>query len=343
MLKISFEELVQKIKDSSGLEEEEIRGRVDEKVSRLSGLVSREGAAHILANELGIKLEQEAPSGRLQIKNVLPGMRNVDITAKVISVYPAKSFQKDGREGKIASLLVADETGQTRIAMWNEHAEKAANISPGDIVKVKGGYSKQRNGANEVHLGDKAQLAINPEGETVNVEITPANYEKARKQLAELQGTESNVEVLATIVQVFEPRYFEICQCGKRARQTEKGATCETHGAVKPAYSYVLNAFIDDGTDNIRAVFFREQAKRLLNKSNEEILTYKDEPMLFEPVRNELLGTSVKLTGRATKNELYDRIELIANNVILNPDPEPEIKRLEEELEQLRQNSEEKV
>ncbi|MBI3034486.1 DUF2240 family protein [Candidatus Woesearchaeota archaeon] len=338
MLRIPFEEIVAKIREKSGLDEQEITQRVDSKVKQLSGLVSREGAAHILANELGIRLFEQT-SGRLQIKNILSGMRDVEITGKVISLSEVKSFQTNGRDGKVASILLADESGQVRIVLWNEQANNAPKIKAGDIIKIKGGYVRQRNSSNEVHLNERGRLILNPEGETVNVEIQAFQPpEKTRKHLSELQGTESSVEVLATIVQVFEPRYFEVCHCGKRAKPSEGGATCDFHGAIKPAYSYVLNAFIDDGTDNVRAVFFREQAQKLINRSNDEILKFKDSPELFEAARNEVLGANVRVIGRATKNEMFDRTELIANSVVLNPDPEPEIARMEEELNKLREN-----
>ncbi len=343
MLKASFDEMVAKIKEKSGLEDAEIKERIDKKVIQLSGLVSREGAAHIIANEFGIKLFEQV-SGKLQIKNILQGMSHVEILGKVASLYSAKTFQSSGREGKVGSILIADETGNIRIVLWNDQADNIEKIKQGDIVKVKGGYVRQRNNTNEVHLNERGRMIINPEGETVNVDVS--NYaiqvqkKTERKQLSELTGTESNAEILATVVQIFEPRYFEVCsKCGKRAKIAEAGATCDIHGAVKPDYSYVLNAFIDDGTDSIRAVFFREQAQKLLNKNNDEVLQYKEAPDTFETARNEVLGASVKITGRVTKNEMFDRTEIIANNVILNPDPEPEIARIEEELKQLRENN----
>ncbi len=338
MIKFSFDELVAKIKEKSGLEEDEIRKRIDSKIKQLSGLVSKEGAAHILANELGIRLFEQS-SGKLQIKNILSGMRDVEITGKAAAIYDAKSFVSNGREGKLASILVADETGQIRVVLWNLQAENASKIKQGDIIKIKGGYVRERNNINEIHLNERGKLIINPEGETVNVDIKqPQSASTARKQLSELEGTENNIEILATVIQVFEPRYFEVCSCGKKLKPSEKGPSCDVHGAVKAEYSYVLNAFIDDGTESMRAVFFKEQAQKLLGKKHEDLLQYKDTPELFETARNDILGANVKIKGRAVKNDMFNRIEIIANNVILNPDPEPEIARIEEEIKQIRED-----
>ncbi len=335
MLKASYEELAAKIKEKSGLSDDEIKSRVDAKIKLLSGLVSREGAAHIIANELGIKLFEPQTSTRLEIKNLLVGMRDVELVGKISSLTQPKSFQSNGREGKVASLAIIDGTGQTRLVLWNSQAETASNLKIGDIVKVKGGYVRERNNTNEVHVNERGKLIINPEGEKVDAQVQAQHT--SRKRLSELDGTEGNAEILATIVQVFEPRFFEICTCGKRARPNESGATCDIHGQIKPTYSYVLNALIDDGTDSIRAVFFREQAQKLLNKTNDEMLQYQSAPELFETARNNVLGSNIRIIGRPTKNEMFNRIEMIANSVTLNPDPEPEIARLEEELKQIRQ------
>ncbi len=337
MIKFSFDELVSKIREKSGLEEDEIRKRIDSKIKQLSGLVSKEGAAHILANELGIRLFEQA-SGKLQIKNILSGMRDVEIIGKTTAIYGAKAFNSNGREGKLASINLADETGQIRIVLWNLQAENASKIKQGDIIKIKGGYVRERNSVNEIHLNERGKLIINPEGETINVDIKPQQAE--RKQLSELTGAENGIEILATVIQVFEPRYFEVCNCGKRLKPSDKGAACEIHGVVKPEYSYVLNAFVDDGTDSIRAVFFKEQAQNLLGKSHEEVLQYKDAPELFETARNEILGANVKIKGRAVKNEMFNRTEIIANSVTVNPDPEQEIARIEQEIKQLREEKE---
>ncbi len=335
MLRVPYEDIVARIREKSGLDEAEIGRRVDERISMLSGLVSREGAAHIIANELGVRLF-EPVSGRMEIRNILAGLRDVEVLGRVVAVYDARSFQSSGREGRVASVQIADETGQVRVVLWNEMADFASKLKAGDVLRVKGGYVRQRGSFNEVHLNDRSKLLINPEGESVNVPVT-AVQPASRKNLAELQGGEGQVEVLATIVQVFEPRFFEVCHCGKRARLNDGSAVCEVHGAVSPSYSYVLNAYLDDGTESVRAVFFREQTQKLLGLPHEGILAFRDSPDAFENVRNGLLGASVKILGKSAKNDMFNRVELVASSVLVNPEPDDEIARLQQEVEKLRE------
>ncbi len=180
----------------------------------------------------------------------------------------------------------------------------------------------------EVHMSDKTIVTISP-SDVKDIEVK----DKAdRKKISDLKESENNVEILGTIVQVFDPRFFEVCpQCNKRAKQKEDGFYCDTHNKVEPSYAYVLNLFLDDGTENVRVVLWRNQVQNLFNMKHEEIIAKKDES--FEEIKNELLGQIVKFVGRTNKNEMFDRIEFIPQLVFTNPDPKEEINRLDKELE----------
>ncbi len=329
MINVPLTTIIEKIKESSDLTEGQIRDKIKDKLEQLSGLISEEGAAHIIANELGIKLYE--PTGKLQIKNILAGQRNVEVLGKVQRKFDVRDFDTGERHGKVGSFMIADETGLIRIVLWNDIANQLEKINEGDIVRVKSGYVRENNNRKEVHLNEKSVLEINPEGEKIDkVKEEPPSI---RKKISELQGDEQDVELLGTIVQVYDPRFFEVCpECGKRVLQKDDGFFCQEHNKVEPAYSYVTNIFLDDGSDNIRVVFWRNQTQKLFNKTNEEILAMKDSS--FETVKNDLLGNIIKIIGRASKNEVFNRIEFIPNMVFPNPDPEEELKRLEAETKE---------
>ena len=327
MIKIPYEEIILKINENTKISIAEIEERIDKKLKQLSGLISKEGAAHIVANELGVKIF-EPLSGRLQIKNIITGMRDVETVGKVLQVYELREFSNETRSGKVASALIGDETGAIRVVMWGTQAEHAANLEQGFVVKVIGGYVRENNGRKEIHLNDRSQLIINPKGETVNE--TLVEIKGNRKEIKDLAENDADVELLGTIVQTFDIKFYEICpRCGKRAKQSVDLYVCSEHGNVIPAYAYVLNAVLDDGTETVRCVFFRNQLERLLNLSQEQLLKYRNEPAEFEAVKNELLGTIVKLNGRANKNSMFNRLEFVVNQVDTKPNPEEELKRMQ--------------
>ena len=71
MIKLPLEEIIYKIKEKTSLSDHDINQKIDDKLVQLSGLISRHGAAHIIANELGVNLF-EAVTGTLQINRLLP-------------------------------------------------------------------------------------------------------------------------------------------------------------------------------------------------------------------------------------------------------------------------------
>ena len=331
MFKIPLQDIINKIQEKTNLSEADINSKISQKLEHLSGLISQEGAAHIIANELGVKIFEQV-QGKLQIKNILAGMRSVETVGKVQRVFELREFQNENRSGKVASLVMADETGSIRIVMWGDQAEKIRQIKEGDILKINNGYVRENQGRKEVHLNDRAAVVLNPPGVEINNAVEAGERAQAvRKKIVDLQQGDENAEILGTIVQVFEPKFFEVDpKSGKRARANEDGKYYNGNGVeIKPDYSYVMNVVLDDGSETIRCAFFRNQVERLLNKNQEELLKYKDNIAEFESVKTDLLGQQVKLVGRAVKNEMFDRVEFITQLVFMNPNPQEEVQRLE--------------
>ena len=335
MIKIPYEQIISKIKEEANISETEIEEKINQKMKQLSGLISKEGAAHIVANELGIKLF-DAFSGKLQIKNILAGLRDVETVGKVLQTYELREFTTNERQGKVASMVIGDDTDTIRVVMWGSQADNIKDISNDMIVKVVGGYVKDNNGVIEIHMNERSQLILNPSGESIgNVK----QYSAERKEISKLTENDSNAEILGTIVQVFDPRFFPIDpETGRKVTENEGRYYFNDKIIENPDHSYVLNVIIDDGTDNMRAVFFRETMEKLLNCSKEKMLGYRENPESFEQVKSDLLGTLIKINGRVKKNLFFDRLEIVANDVSLNPDPEDEIKRLNEEAHKVESN-----
>lgn len=325
MIKIPLQQIIDKIKQKANISETEINERIDDKLKQLSGLISREGAAHIIANELGVNLYENL-TGKVKISALLAGMRDVETVGKVQRIFEIREFDTGQRKGKVANIIIADETGTSRVVLWNDQANNLESLKENDIIKIKNAYAKDNQGRVEIHLNDKSEFVINPQGEIID---KVKEFTSFRKNIKDVQDGDQNIELLGTIVQAFDPRFYEVCpECNKRAKlRGENDFFCEQHGTVSPVYSYVMNFILDDGTDNIRCVAFKRQAERLLNQ---DITQFKDKSEDLEKIKTELLGNIVKLVGRAAKNQMFDRLEFTAQLVFTDPDPEEELKRLEE-------------
>ena len=331
MIRIPFQEVVNRIAEKSGLSEQEIMQRIDTKCGQLSGLISKDGAAHIVANELGIQLI--AHGGRLKIKDAFPGMRSVELAGKITQKFETREFaRQDGTAGKLAAFNIADETGTIRVVAWGEKADDVASLEQNMIILLQQAQVRENNrGYKELHLGSTSNIIKNPAGITIESVATQTQGTPAtRKSIKELNENDTNVEIVGTIITVYDPKYFEVCpRCNKRAKPDEAGqVVCAEHGAVQPAWSMVGNAYVDDGTGNIRVVFFRNQLERLTKKNTEQLLAYRELPEQFEAVKTELIGNMVKVTGKANKNQFFDRLEFVAQ-LVHDADPKEELAKLQ--------------
>lgn len=336
MIDVSYEEALRKLNQETGLSLAELQARVEAKLQQLSGLISREGAAHILANELGVQLTKPAaaPGAKLKIADITLQSRNINVDGRVVRKYEVREFNKNGRQGRVASLLLGDETGVTRLVFWNDQVDVFMELNEGDILVVQNPFVKQsyQQDRLELQLNTQSILTVNPEGVMVEKREFPKTERPAAVQryIKDLTGDEENIELIATIVQVYDPRFFDSCpKCNKKLLADN---TCTEHGAVIPAMNFSMSAFLDDGTGNIRTSFWKQQALKLTKKTEAEFAQYRDNPTTFEDVKNDLLGEFVKVVGRVKRNETFDRMEFTANLVFTDVDPAKELENLDKKF-----------
>ena len=320
MMGLSLDEIVSQIKEKKGLSEEDIKLKISQKRDKLSGLVSEEGAAHIIANELGIDLMESIRKHGLKIIKLKPGMR-VGVTGKVVKCYEVRSFVRNEKTSKVGSFLVGDDSGLIRIVLWDEnHIAKMENgeIKPDVILKIENGTVKENNGYKEMHLGNFSQIEFNPEGiediKVIQTNNVASDMGEAEVKISKLSDANpgDNVTVYGTIVQIFEPRSYDGCsECGKKAIDGKCGA--HPTGVVKKIP--ILNFFIDDGNAGMRAVAFRDAASKLLDLDEAGMDGLIGNTAAFEDIKVKMLGAQKVLSGRVNSNEMYDRNEFMVRNV----------------------------
>jgi len=304
MIKLSYEQIFEKIQSQTNKPTSEIEALIKNKLKQLSDLISKEGAAHIIANELKVKLFDKI-EGKLKIKDTVSGMNSVDVLAKVINNYGIREFQKAGKKGRVASLLIGDDTGTCRMVLWDtNHISEIENnnITENKVILLKNAYVKENNGFKEIHLGNRANIEY--PNEKIEVISYTTNQNLTTKKIKDLEVNDY-VNIEGTIVQVFDPRFYNSCpDCRKKVNEEGK---CELHGAVEIKEVPIVNIYLDDGTENIRVVLFSENANKLIE--NQETLKNTDE------FRDEVLGKQLKIQGKVIRNEMFDRNEFRANEI----------------------------
>lgn len=342
---LSMKEMVKEISQVSGFTEDEILQKIEEKQLELSGLVSPEGAAYIVGKELGASLLKESVMHSLKIKNIQPGMRSVDITGRVLKVSTRKDFEKDGRAKSVVNVTIGDETGILRLSLWDGEIElvEKVDIKENDVVSIRNGYVRDnKRGDAELRLGRLGRISKS-DAKIPEVKDMPRDAGLATfKNISDLNEDEFG-EVKASLIQIFKRSpFYEVCpNCGSRIAKEGEAWKCKDHGNVEPKYNLFISGVIDDGTGNIRVVFFRDVAEKVMGKNTDALRKISLDNRNPEAVYDDsVLGKEFIINGRVKKNQFTEKLELVANSVNeVNPVGESE--KLLQKIETLKINKHE--
>lgn len=325
MIQATYQQLIERIAHLSGLSIEEIQRRVEAKKARLSGLISNEGAAQVVASELGISFEKQ----KFKIMDLLIGMKKVQVIGKILEIYPIRKYRRAEHEGEVASMLLADDSSNIRVVLWDQkHIDmiKTNTIAKDKVIDIKGADVRGTTNR-ELHLGSGAELEVS---EKVMDKVVTERQETIKlMKLSDMKINEA-ADVYATIVQIFQPSFFSVCpECSMKVSYEADKAICLKHGNVAPRKRSILNMVIDDGTDNVRALLFSENVAKLLKLTDEEIEKLQD-PQFFLGKKQEILGSEWLFSGKMRQNILFNRTEFLVND-LTELEPEQLIKELGKE------------
>jgi replication factor A1 len=209
---VDLENIVQQILlTRRDLTRDEVLKKIYEKKRSAEDYFLDEVAARIVAVELGVEVqgENEAFTGEIQIRNLVSGLNDVTIIGRVIAVYPLQVFSRnDSTQGKVARLLLADETGDLKLVLWDDNTNfvEAGKIQQGQIIKVLHAYVRESmNGKLELHLGRKGELEISPKN--IDEKRYPYTSEPMDK-IGTLKPEKKKANVQGWVTQVFPASEF---------------------------------------------------------------------------------------------------------------------------------------
>lgn len=300
-------------------------------------------ATRVEINPRGVSVG-ELKLSRAKIGEVEPNMDSLEVVGRVIEVMNPREFiRTDGSRGKVASIIIGDQTGTTRVSLWHEQAEKVGKIRVGDIVKITDSYSTLGlSGQPELHIGKQGYLELNPTGEDLPpseaLRVTAPQIEMTI--IAEVGKAGMRVQVRGTVIQIFHRRpIFDTCpNCGKSLGSVDTSLLCEECGkVVTPEHRVVLSFILDDGTGNIRVALFGKVAEKLLGMSAQRVFEmFRNTPDLAEFYdKLRLVGRELVITGVTRQDKYFDQLELRGFDVQV-PDPRLEAATILEKIKEKR-------
>lgn len=178
-------------------------------------------------------------SRRRKIGEIRAGMRDINLLARVVGIGRIRTFERrDGSEGRVASLLLQDDSGSVRLSLWDDDVDLVERVREGDTIYVERAYAREGLGGLSLSLGSGGRVAINPElGETL-----PMIRGRDVTKIEDLREGMGDVTVEGKVVE--EPSLREVT--------TRRGETVK-----------VASFVIDDGTGEARVSVWRELAEKV--------------------------------------------------------------------------------
>jgi replication factor A1 len=288
-----------------------------------------------------------APLGMRNIGDLTTDMWDVDIEGKVATIYDAKTFtKKDGSEGQVRNIIIADQTSKIRVTFWGDDVDKISKVKEGDVIRILHGYTKEGfRGGLEFTVGKRAEIVLNPKGSQLKqLDLSDVSFGSVPTQASRVligdidEGTEGkNVEVCGIIVGIGQTGViYQACPtCNKKLEATGDGYNCKSCGPVKdPEPRMLYKITLDDGSGSIKATLFGNVGEKLLEMTAEEahkMITKsgkEDEPLRVKS--DKILGRYVAMYGRVKK--FRDSLDISVNGFEF-ADPIQEIKRLKETIQ----------
>jgi replication factor A1 len=249
------------------LTQEEVFALIEQKKKQGRGLLSDEGAARLVAEELLIRTRGK-DLGRMHVIDLVSGLNDVSISGRVLLSWPTQEFQRrDGTPGRVMNLLLVDRTGRVRCALWDRHADtasKSGNVQ-GKIVRIGHAYTRQgSSGDVEVSAGDRSSIEFDPPDMP---HLDFPEFEELFIPICKITIDTNQVNVVG-VVQA-DPRHYTF------TKEDRKGS--------------VLRTVIADESGSIPVVAWNERAEELRNIKRKDILQIVNaRPRLDTNARSEL-------------------------------------------------------
>jgi len=95
----------------------------------------------------------------LKIKDLRNGMKNVSVQAKVMEKSETREVLSRFKDAthKVATAIIADETGTIKLTLWNE---QISQVNANDQIKVENGYVTSFRGEIQLNVGKYGKLAV---------------------------------------------------------------------------------------------------------------------------------------------------------------------------------------
>lgn len=279
------------------------------KVYRLRSVNAKTYRGEVEINIGSFSNAEEAPEGTLSdldtsklprfgslremvLRDIRPGMGNVKITAKVLSVE-SRQIETDSGSKQIFDGVLSDGTKRMRFTSWHDFKLKTE-----DVVSIVGAYVKEWRGIPQINFDDRAEVE-QQDGVDFDVLETPRF---TAEEL--LEAGASDVEVAGTIIEIRDGSGL-IFRCPSCNRALMNGS-CSIHGNQEGIPDLRAKVVLDDGSGALFAVLNTEITEEILSMNVQECVDkYQDmgDDRITDLLNQKLLGRDYILRGNVLRDD----------------------------------------
>jgi ssDNA-binding replication factor A large subunit len=308
---MTTDDMMESLEKQTGVPKKVLSEMVIKKQNSTEG-VSFEGAVRMVAHDFGINSFED--NRQMHITEIISGMKNVNIAGRIFNISRIVDFKRnDTSSGRVVNVHIGDFSGFTKLALWNDQVKlvEEVSIKVGDVIQISNAFAKENQfGDIELSLGKFGNIKI------IEADMPAVDFFKKRivskpQYTAICNIGEGFFEIKGEVVSIFHGNFtFNICSMCSSSLVDGK---CPEHSDVEPSQATIISLLIDDGTGDIRVVFFREVAEKISGLTAKELSAMNREER-YETVSKDLIGKSLVVSGRVKMNNIYDRLEMIARD-----------------------------
>jgi len=175
-----------------------------------------------------------------KIADLKIGLFNINVAGRVSHISDVRTFTRsDGTDGRVASVLLEDETGTVRFSLWDDDVDLINDLNTGTLMAVENGYTRESLGDIGLNCSRNGKIVIDPK----DVNVREIRIEDKITEIKDLREGESNVYIRGRVLEA--PMIREV--------ETARGPTT------------VASFRIDDGTGEARVSVWRDLVNEVEN------------------------------------------------------------------------------
>lgn len=174
------------------------------------------------------------------IKDVKPDTK-VNVIARITKIPPIRTYNKNGKDGQVASLELQDASGTISYTLWNKNVDliESLDLNDGDTVKILQAQVRERN--DEVSLSHW-------DGRIIKGDYDVPEFVHEFSKIDDLDDGDSDVAIIGVVTKVQDIRKFI-----RKSDQSE---------------GQLRNFNLTDDTNSIRVTLWGDAAGMDINKGD---------------------------------------------------------------------------